>query len=222
MHVKLKLSIKFWVWIVGGAALLAVIFFAASQTVCAAHAGTKYSFLCEAKVTDIGVAFFTYCLVIVGWFGIRSTDHSTRISERAYIYGGIKFCHLIEKDGVRYVEIIISMANYGKTAGFIKHIETGSCRLEDVLEAPFYTDCFAVSDLYFPQMTMAEVRATRAVVRIPTDGSHVVFQRVFYEDVFKRSHFSGSAYRFYPEGNEIRNEPFVAKPAYWDWDKEEE
>jgi hypothetical protein len=178
--------------------------------------------VCQAKATDIGVAFFTYCLVIIGWFGIRSTEHSTRISERAYIYGGIKFCKLIEKEGVRYVEITISMANYGKTAGFIKHIETGSCRLEDARDEPFYTDCFAVSDLYFPQMTMDEVRATRAVVVIPTDGSYVVFQRVFYEDVFKKSHFSGSAYRFFLSGTEVSAEPFVAKPAYWAWDKEEE
>jgi hypothetical protein len=65
-------------------------------------------------------------------------------------------------------------------------------------------------------MTMNDVRPTPANVTVPADGNHVVFQRVFYDDIFGNGHFSGSAYRLYSdEGGQIRPEPLRGKPAYW-------
>lgn len=72
--------------------------------------------------------------------------------------------------------------------------------------------------MYFPQMKMDEVRVTRATCRIPADGDHVVFQRVTYEDVFHRPHFSGSLHRMFIQKGMIANEPIHTKPEYWQWD----
>jgi hypothetical protein len=193
------------------------------------------------------VAAFTFALSVVSGFQIfflirtdktarlaadaarKSAEHIPR-AERAYIFGGIKFWDPVDrnKDGIRCVKINISMANYGKTPGFIRHIETGWCPIDEAVKGdPFYTDCFAISDLYFPTMKMDEVRETRASVTVPADGNYVMFQRVFYDDIFGSPHFSGSAYRFFrdpngPDDMSILNEPFVGNPAFWAWDKEKD
>jgi hypothetical protein len=65
-----------------------------------------------------------------------AADHISNV-ERAVIYGGVKFGELIVENGIRCVKITISMANYGKTPGFIRHIETGSSELNALPDTPF-------------------------------------------------------------------------------------
>jgi hypothetical protein len=44
--------------------------------------------ICEARFTDLGVLFLTYCLAIIGWFTIRSNEQTVRILERALVFTG--------------------------------------------------------------------------------------------------------------------------------------
>ena len=179
------------------------------------------------KFTDLGVAFFTYCLVVIGYLAIRSEERSTKISERAYIYGGVGTCFFDHQNGQRMIRVCFTMANYGSTAGYLRHIEVGTARLSDLPSEPYYIHCFGIWDLYFPGMTMRDVQTTRATVIVPDDGNHVVFQRVYYHDVFGVKHFSGSIYKMFvvtdAEGNVgIGNEPIAGGSTYWAWDKNDE
>ena len=75
----------------------------------------------EAKFTDVLVAFFTYCLVIVGWFGIRSNERTAFDSQRPYIFGTPKIdTSKSMSGGNTFVEIMLQ--NYGRTPGTIKVI----------------------------------------------------------------------------------------------------
>jgi hypothetical protein len=47
------------------------------------------SLLCgEMKLTDLLLAFFTYTLAVIGWFGLRSTEQIAETLERAYVFHG--------------------------------------------------------------------------------------------------------------------------------------
>ena len=124
------------------------------------------------------------------------------------------------------IHALVTMANYGKAPGFIEYIEVGSGSLDKGLpEQPAYSKRFDILDLYFPDMKMEDVRSTRAVVEIPGDGRHVVFQRVWYTDSVGKRHFSGSIYRLYVSKIDkqlhVFDEPVLPGSAYWDWDKSE-
>jgi hypothetical protein len=118
--------------------------------------------VCLAEFThangEIIIAFILLLSTILMWIATRDAARAAKVAadhipnvERAVIYGGIKFGNVITEDDTRYIVITVSMANYGKTPGFIQHIETGSAALNDLQDEPLYTDCFAVMDLYFPE-----------------------------------------------------------------------
>jgi hypothetical protein len=122
--------------------------------------------------------------------------------------------------------VVFTMANYGKAPGFIKHIEVGTGDLRTISRDRPQYDSVAVniSDLYFPQMKMDDVRGTRASVTVPRYGMPVVFQRVHYTDIFGNDHYSGSIHRVFivPHRGQylIGDEPVLPGSRYWDWDKE--
>lgn len=100
--------------------------------------GSK-SLLCdELKITDIPLVFFTYCLVVVGWFTMRSTDETAKRAQRAYLVGGPPFgkprrnsdeqtikhraqAHMFEGPWR------MTIYNFGQTAGYTVKVEWGLC-----------------------------------------------------------------------------------------------
>jgi hypothetical protein len=151
-----------------------------------------------------------------------SADHIIRV-ERAYIYGGFGPQGDRHKDGDN-IRAFVTLANYGRTPGFVKRVEVGSGRLSELPDGPVYTSTAPVSDLYFPGMTMKEVRVIhRAEVVIPADGHHAVFQRVFYTDVLGKAHYSGSIYRlFIDDGQDhVGDEAVMLDSEYWATDETE-
>lgn len=154
----------------------------------------------------------------------QSVEDARKYVERAYIYGGVgRQWPKAGPDGdIVAVGICITMANYGRTPGFIKKILVGICKANELPadEWPEHlTNIFWENDLYFPQMRMEELRETRAIVTVPIIEEHVIFQRVFFDDVFHRPHFSGSAYRFFKtKTDSFGHEPVTGKEIYWEWD----
>ena len=149
----------------------------------------------------------------------QSANHVSR-AERPYIFGGFgKREVATEEDRGEYIAAVVTMANYGRTPGVLKTIKVGTAKLSELPDLPVYQDEFFISDLFFPGMTMQDVRPTRAHVKIPADGDYAVFQRVFYEDVLGNSHYSGSIHRLYAEmsrGNmSVLDEPIRPGSAYW-------
>lgn len=100
----------------------------------------------EMKFTDLIIALFTYCLIIVAWHQTRISDETTKRSERAYIigrgpYGLPKPKSLLEKvtpeietwpeaDHFREPRRM-TIQNYGKTPGFITDVYWGWCDPND-------------------------------------------------------------------------------------------
>lgn len=161
--------------------------------------------------------------------GKTAAEHIPRV-ERAYIYGGFGpqgdgRRYKIDEDLREYIATAVTMANYGKTPGFVKTISVGNCKLSELPDDPVYRDEFVISDLYFPGMTMADVRRTLAETIIPASGDYVVFQRVFYTDVLGKEHYSGSIYRLFAvsltDGIHIFAEPVKPDSAYWATDDDE-
>jgi len=100
-----SLGWQFWIWTVGG--LFAIIIglpwakqscpepsrseqlFADTRPSTASPPSTLShipALLCEeTKFTDLLLAYFTYCLVIVGWFTIRNSERTVQNLERAFL-----------------------------------------------------------------------------------------------------------------------------------------
>jgi hypothetical protein len=143
--------------------------------------------------------------------------------ERAYIFGGIGIPGrrpIVINGRIVGIRIQFGMANYGKTPGFIECILVGWSKLVDLPETPQYLQRFPVSDLYFPQMTMSDLRYPGAFVTVPVTGEYAVFQRVIYRDIFGDRHFSGSIYRVFLKDGNITGDVVAHKPAYWKWDED--
>ena len=146
-----------------------------------------------------------------------AADHIPTV-ERAFVYGGVhpRGRWRETRGGEDVIVVRFSMANYGKTPGLLTSIKFGSCKLADLPDQPNYTKEVQISDWYFPEMKMDEVRfPDDAEITVPSDGEHVVFQRVFYHDVFNKAHFTGSLHRVYLNENGVVNDEVIPKPAYW-------
>jgi hypothetical protein len=53
----------------------------------------KSLFCGETKGTDLALVFFTYCLAIVGWFTLRSSERNLAASERLTFFMAIAHCN---------------------------------------------------------------------------------------------------------------------------------
>jgi hypothetical protein len=83
----------------------------------------------EYRVTDVLIVFFTYCLVIVGWFGIRSNQRTVRDLERAYLWPGFGLL-VLDREGA-LIGIHLGIRNTGRTAGIIKTVHHALISKED-------------------------------------------------------------------------------------------
>jgi hypothetical protein len=80
--------------------------------------------LCDVHITEIALVYFTYCLVIVGWFNMRSGERTSAIFERPYV----TIDAMTEDDGLHDI-VEIRIANSGRSIAF-----TG------VLQGDFYVE----------------------------------------------------------------------------------
>jgi hypothetical protein len=203
------------------------------------HYGTFWNW-----VTHDAAGFFTLALVVVGGLQLAlfywqlhlmrkaiapaqqaadaakvAAEHIPTV-ERAFIHGGVhpngRSVVLDEGRKPIGIKVKFSMANYGKTPGFITLVKIGSARLNELSDDPIYSKEVPVSDLYFPMMTMNDLRYPDDVeITVPADGEHVVFQRVFYNDIFDGPHSSGSLHLMYIEGGRVRDRTVSDRPKYW-------
>jgi len=120
----------------------------------------------EIKFTDIVIAFLTYCLVVVGWFAMRSADENMKNAERAYLVAGSMFGRprkRFERDRQDIDEWMmqhralksmftgpwqLAITNFGKTAAISTMVEWGLCPLEEFKDAiKGFKKTSAVTDL---------------------------------------------------------------------------
>ena len=71
--------------------------------------------VCEARLTDVALVFFTYCLVIVGWATMRTTDVGARQIERAFLFLGTQDHQLAGT----VLKATLTAANSGRSPGVL-------------------------------------------------------------------------------------------------------
>jgi len=183
----------------------------------------------EVKGTDIALVYFTFCLVIVGWFTLRSADENTKRAERAYLVAGPFFG--IPKEGVSkwMMENRASkhmfhgpwrmiVTNFGRTAAFSTKIEWGLCPedkfpkstpMKTVLESTGFErwrkDYMREADTI--QNIFGEPNKPYQLRRIEIEDRDkylgwIHFGRVTYIDVFKHTHYAAFAYLIGVEGSD--------------------
>ena len=149
------------------------------------------SWLCEeAKFTDLAVAFLTYCLVIVGWFGIRSNESLSRNLERAFIFGTPEIDAEKTDDGNGNTFVQIMLQNTGRTAGTIKVIYGEVSKSVEPFGKPVYNN--GSKREANGMMAPTQGKAVRAPVTFecPVTSDFFFFGYIEYDDLFRRPHTS--------------------------------
>jgi hypothetical protein len=173
------------------------------------------SLLCgEAKITDVALVFFTYCLVIVGWFTMQNVDDTAKRTERAYILGGGPYgiprdYYRPDKQWQHWPEAKhfhdprrMTIQNYGKTPGFITEVEWGLCPPESfpkvisvsqALDDPTFHRHF-VRTVEYPMEVFQPNTAWLPYRHVEFDRKEnvgkILFGRIRYKDVFHKEHYS--------------------------------
>jgi hypothetical protein len=93
----------------------------------------------KKPITDLALLLFTSCLVIVGWYSIRSGERTQKDSERAYVFATprIDFKQTTAGSGNIFVEIMLD--NFGRTPATIKIIYGEAALTEPFGNIPVYS-----------------------------------------------------------------------------------
>jgi hypothetical protein len=153
------------------------------------------SVLCDLKITDIAIAFFTYCLAVVGWFTIRSNEQTVMNLERALLAVG-------PTQITRYatppkVTLKLNVHNTGRTSATIFEVCGQFSRAPPVGDKPDYTRGVAV-------ITDLSVASGADSVLDPFlfednfDGDQFFWGYLRYRDIFKIVHTARVCVAIFP------------------------
>ncbi len=180
--------------------------------------------LCEEiKITDLTLVFFTYCLVVVGWFTMRNADYISKRTERAYLFAGpthprekTSITVTIEEDHTR---VPIAVENYGRTTGLLRKLFVDFSETEPSGEATY--DSTSGKLMTFDMAFLPNDKTSRYGSPCPDPfisrftKPHFLFGYIVYRDIFGDSHTSRFSMKIYP--GDHRNE--VAGSESWnEWD----
>jgi hypothetical protein len=164
---------------------------------------------CETRFTDVLLVFLTYCLVIVGWSGIRMTVAAQQNMERAVLSLLFKEVDLArpvvsgtagdQKILVIQPELRWAFFNSGRTAAFIESAMIGFIASGDAPPVPPYHD---IEEFHFLDKTVAqndsgEIASIKLDKRLPNaeidllkNGALFIwfYGAVNYLDVFEQPH----------------------------------
>jgi hypothetical protein len=88
------------------------------------HELPRHTWLCDVHITDIFLLYFTFCLVIIGYFTMRSADRTVKNTERAIIFGGPIGHHpnfpAPRPNPAKPYSLAVGVTNYGRTIGILK------------------------------------------------------------------------------------------------------
>jgi hypothetical protein len=123
---KRSLGWAFLSWILAGLIPLIVVLWT-RQSWCSPKGPNIW--LCEEiKFTDLPIVYFTYCLVVVGWFGIKSSERSVQNLERAFLSvspSKIMIYYRAPNDAgqtLAFVRLTLHVHNAGRTRAVIKKV----------------------------------------------------------------------------------------------------
>ena len=170
----------------------------------------KSLFCGETKGTDLALVFFTYCLAIVGWFTLRSSERNLAASERAYIFHGYSPLQFRSNQAV----FTLVMINTGRMPGGVKEIGYKFLQRRSLPPNRNKIDwAWDVLDYDFivSPGQKADVRRFLSLC-----GDHIFVTYIKYQDLFtKRMHTSGMAMHIYPSRETGER---AGGDAWNDWD----
>lgn len=173
------------------------------------------STICDAKITDWGLAFFTYCLVIVGWFAIRSTKENTEVSERAYVFHG--YSPLQFRNG--RATFTLNMLNAGKMPGSVTEVGWTFLKGLDLPKTREEKRTWEFKSLEYDFVLRPNIRwDIRTFESLSGDNTFVSY--IKYTDFFtKREHVTYMGMHIYPDRPETEERAARAGGDTWNyWD----
>lgn len=151
------------------------------------------SVICDAKITDWALAFFTYALVIVGWFGIKSSAQSTRDMERALCFGGPYRPNFTGQKTI----IEVAIENYGRSPAIVKEVYGEFAEILPTSKVPIYDrskgKSIAKDDTLAPRTDTMTIQRPQYVVgqwESSIQTPHFFFGYFRYIDIFRIEHLS--------------------------------
>jgi len=196
-----------------------VIYIVAGNQWCPAEPTAAHNWiskaLCDAKLSDLALVFFSYCLVIV----TREIFRHTKEVERAYVTAG--FHGWDQASGKLFAEI----NNYGKTQGFVREIAVAVAPLAALNPAkahyPKTPPQWAAPGYYIEPLRRG---LPAGHVSVPWGGQpdHVFYGRIWFDDIFGGRHCSSFALKLgapHPNGSiPMEALDVVQYPDYWHWE----
>jgi hypothetical protein len=153
-----------------------------------------HDFWCSATVTDYAIAYFTYCLVVVGAFSLWRSEYILRASERAHIFPDIRNGAV----PIPGVQALIVPRNTGRSAGIIREIYGQYSLTEPRFNVRYIGGDLHRFDTIVEANSLAPVTAGFPSLLI---GPQFFFGYVTYMDMFKKRHRSYFCCRVVPGGN---------------------
>jgi hypothetical protein len=182
---KLSLSRQFWAWVGGGLIVTTILLYGLAGRCEDSRLLSGKSFLCDLKITDVAIAFFSYCLAVIGWFTIRSNEQTVRTLERAFIAVGptkIQTSHSPPPN----VSLKLVVDNTGRTAATIFEVCGEFSRSPPSGNVPVYSGRVDLTDLSIP--------GGKEEVVVPFNfedgylGNQFFWGYLRYRDIFKNVH----------------------------------
>jgi hypothetical protein len=143
------------------------------------------SLICEEiKITDLALVFFTYCLVLVAYFQLRSNEYILKESERAHVFANLKG----DVIGTN-AQISISAVNTGRSPCIIKGIVGKFSK-----EIPTIWSNYSGSKKFDYDISIAPnqtfVPHLPASFTSPAANNIFFYGYIYYEDIFQERHQS--------------------------------
>src|SRR5579864_83543 len=167
-----------------------------------------YTLLCgEMKLTDLALVFFTYCLVVVGWFTMKSNERTSQDIERSHVFLAIdiKRRWITNLPGGQNFEVRFAFKNHGKTHAIVVKIEA---EVRTVAKLP---ESIREQAIEMPPgltigagETTEEFRVINHVTdadfaMLPNGGRVVLFVgTIQYRDIFGKLHSTGFCHNWNP------------------------
>jgi hypothetical protein len=210
------LQIRFWATILGGLIVLVLLPVWGKQSFCSPQEELYIlqSWLCgEIRTTDIFIAYFTFCLVVVGWLTLRSTENNSEAIERAYVFPG----NSPPQFRNRRVNFKLAMTNAGRSPGVIKEVGYAFLARNDLPRSRKRADWtweVIPYDWVIPANTRRDIRKVQSPV-----GDHILVVYIKYQDIFtKRMHTSWMSMHIFPDREENKRITRAGGDIWNKWD----
>jgi hypothetical protein len=142
----------------------------------------------DTKFTDWALVFFTGCLVIVGWFTMRSGQRETRAMERPYIFATPRID--VEASAGGNIKIKIMLQNYGRTPGDITGIYGEISLTEPIGMKSIYENGSLRPNCGSVGPTLGKPVRAPVTFESPYPKPQYFFGYMTYEDIFREKHTS--------------------------------